>query len=245
MVVRSGNDRYTNLLAECAQKIDYLLSRDQIQVGSGFIGQDDGRFVRQGPIHGHTLLLPTGHFIGPVSKTMAKSHRRHSSIHNLPDEVQEQVNRLLTRPGHTYQDIVDFIREQGFQVSHSSVGRYGKDFLARLERLNVIKEQAQTIVADAGDRPATEMAEAANQLAVQLIMEHLMSVDELEGAKVTEVLKALALLEKSATGRERLKLEFREKARKVAEQVGKSLEKEDISHETIRKIKENIYGIVT
>ena len=175
---------------------------------------------------------------------MPSSRRRHHKIAKLPPEIVSQVNQLLTTPGVTYQGVVDFLAEKGIHLSHSSVGRYGKDFLSRLERLQVVKDQARAIVDESGDRPATEMAEAANQLGIQLIMETLMEVESLEGEKISEVLKALALLERSGTGREKLKLEYRQRAKKAAEKVEDALKEESLSPETLKKIKEQIYGIV-
>lgn len=175
---------------------------------------------------------------------MPSSRRRHHKIAKLSPEIVSQVNQLLTTPGVTYQSVVDFLTEKGIHVSHSSVGRYGKDFLSRLERLQVVKDQARAIVDESSGRPATEMAEAANQLGIQLIMETLMEVDSLAGEKISEVLKALALLERSGTGREKLKLEYRQRTQKAADAVEDTLQKESLPPETLKKIKEQIYGIV-
>ncbi len=139
---------------------------------------------------------------------MDKNRRKHSKINQLPDPVVDQVNKLLVTPGITYDMIVEHLKKLGHEVSRSSIGRYGKDFVARLERLKIVKDQAKAIIEEGGDRPATELNEAANQLAMQLIMETLMNVDIIEGEKLTDVLKALAHLERSAVAREKLKYEF-------------------------------------
>lgn len=137
------------------------------------------------------------------------SRRKHSKItRELPPEIVEAVNNLLVE-GRTYQEIADWLQEMGHDVSKSSVGRYGKDFLTELERLRIIRDQAQAIVDDNPDRPATELTEAASTLATQLIIEALMAeqdakrVDELTG-----VFRAIAQLERSAVAREKLKFDF-------------------------------------
>ena len=76
------------------------------------------------------------------------------------------------------------------------------------------RDQARVVVDSAGDRPALEIAEAANQMALSAVMEYIMEIDSLKGAKATEVIKALALLERSGVQRERLKLEARKKLMK-------------------------------
>lgn len=133
--------------------------------------------------------------------------RKHHKIAGLPKEIVEAVNKLFV-DGKTYEEISAWLTEMGNPVSKSSVGRYGKDFISRLDRLKLVKDQAKAIVQTDPDAPATEMHEAANQLAVQLIMETLINVPDLKGAKITELFKALSLLERSAVAREKLKYEF-------------------------------------
>ena len=117
--------------------------------------------------------------------------------------------------------------------------------MVKMERLRLAREQAKIVVESAKDGPALETVEAANQMAVQVIMERLIEMDDLKGAKSTDVLKALALLERSATNRERLKLE----AKRKAEEAVKSIEnaaasgRRNLDADTLAFIKEQIYGI--
>lgn len=175
---------------------------------------------------------------------MTADRRRHSKVQKLPPEVVAAVNRLLV-DGFTYDQVVEFLNKQGHDVSRSSVGRYGQHFLQKLERLKLAREQAKAIVTEMDGTPATEMHEAANQLAVNLIMDTLMQIDDLQGAKVTELLKALAHLERSAVGRERLKAELHQKAQKVAKDVEERAAAAGLDPDTIRYIREQIYGLAS
>ena len=135
------------------------------------------------------------------------NRRKHSKITSvLPSELVAAINERLVA-GETYESIALYVRAQGHEVSRSAVGRYGKDFLSKLERLRVVKEQARAIVSEGKDGPALEMTEAATQLALQLIMERLVATEDLNDAKSGELLKALALLERSAVQREKLKMD--------------------------------------
>lgn len=175
------------------------------------------------------------------------ARRKHSKIEReLPQELVEEINARLVE-GHTYREIADWLRQMGHPVSKSSVGRYGKDFLARLERLRIVREQARAIVEDNADRPATELNEAASALASQLITEALLAANEAGNGldkKVTEAIKALALLERSAVARERLKLEYRQKAETAVKQIEQTAQKKGLDPETLAIIKEQIYGII-
>lgn len=143
---------------------------------------------------------------------MAEPRRKHSKItQELPADVVEALHARLME-GYTYQEIVDWLEGMGHKVSRSAVGRYSKDFLLRLEKLKLVRDQAKAIVEDAGDQPETAMAEAANQVAMQLIMEALMAASDKGRRGLTktliEAMKALAQLEKSGVAREKLKYDF-------------------------------------
>lgn len=158
---------------------------------------------------------------------MARQRRKHYKVETFPAEVVEVINRKLVE-GYTYQQVTDWLNQLGHEIGKSSVARYGRDFLSRLERLKVVKEQAKAIVETNPEAPATEMAEAANQLATQLIMEFLMQLDldDLQQAKVTEILKALARLEQSGVRREQLKLNFNRGVDAAAAKIKEALRAE-------------------
>ena len=154
------------------------------------------------------------------------ARRKHSKITTiLPDALVQAINERLVA-GETYESIAGYLRAQGHDISKSSVGRYGKDFLAKLERLRIVKEQARTIVNEGKDGPALEMTEAATQLALQLIMERLVTVENLDDAKSGEILKALALLERSAVQREKLKIDAGKLLDVAVERIKESLQAE-------------------
>ncbi|NPV70300.1 MAG: DUF3486 family protein [Firmicutes bacterium] len=175
--------------------------------------------------------------------------RRHSKIvTDLPQEVTEAVNQRLTE-GYTYREIAEWLAQMGHPVSKSAVGRYGKHWLARLERLRIARDQAKAIIDQAAADPEVAMGEAASQLAMQLIMEAMMaSLDKGPSGlnlKIVEAMKALAQLERSGVAREKLKQEIREKAKRVAQDVEKKAAAAGLDPETIKYIREQIYGLAS
>ena len=170
--------------------------------------------------------------------------RTHSRISGLPKGLREAIDDALLR-GVTYDEIVAWLAGKGAEVSRSSVGRYGKEFSKRLERLAQVRDQTKAIVQEVSGRPATEMHEAANLLAVQQIFERLLDAkDEIDEANIVELIKAVAQLEKSAVWRERAKLAFKRQAETAAKKIEEIGEKEGLSPEILRKIREQVYGIV-
>lgn len=138
---------------------------------------------------------------------MEQKNRSHGKIEQLPEPVKREVeNRLVG--GETYEDISAYLQEQGFDVHFSSVGRYGRKFLNRFESVRVAKEFAKLLAEDNVDRPATELHEANNLLASQLIMEAMVDED-MEPEERAEVARSIASLQRAQVSNEKLKLQAR------------------------------------
>ncbi|MBB6673005.1 phage protein Gp27 family protein [Cohnella nanjingensis] len=173
------------------------------------------------------------------------SRRKHSKVLQLPEEIVEAVNKQLTS-GIPYRDIADAINkltpETGIEVSHMAVQRYGKDFLGRLERLKIVNEQAKAIIDSHGDGPDTALSEAANKMALSIIMETLLSAqNSLEGESLTAVMRALAQLQRSSIASEKLKFQFDKGVSKAVAEVRAGLQEElkndpDLHHRLLEKL---------
>jgi hypothetical protein len=112
----------------------------------------------------------------------------------LPPEVREQLHDRLSDGRYTYDDVVEWLDEVGYDISRSSVARYGKGFMARLAALRQRREQAAAIVDDARGK-GLELHEAANTIAVDMITGALMSADGFKGMEPDKLLKMLAALQ--------------------------------------------------
>ncbi|MFG6336330.1 MAG: DUF3486 family protein [Lachnospiraceae bacterium] len=138
---------------------------------------------------------------------MEQKNRSHGKIDQLPAELRREVeNRLLE--GDTYEQVSDYLKEQGETVHISSVGRYGKKFLSRFESVRVAKEFAKLLAEDNVDRPATELHEANNLLASQLIMEAMLD-DSMNAEDKSKIAKSIASLQSAQVRNEKLKIEAR------------------------------------
>jgi hypothetical protein len=175
--------------------------------------------------------------------------RTHSKVtQELPPELVDEINRLL-KQGVFYDDIVVFLKEKGHNISRSSVGRYGRNFLNCVEELNIFREQTKIVVEQKGDAPATDMAEAASMFAIQKLFNYLLDPN-LSVKEKTEVMKVIALLEKSGVSREKLKMDYievkeaKKKADKAVQTIEETAKKKGLDPETLAIIKEQVYGIV-
>ena len=167
--------------------------------------------------------------------------RRHSKLHALSAEHQAELNRLLIEDT-TYEEIVEHFKGRGVDLSRSSVGRYGKEFMNQVRELKILEDQARALLTGEPE-DAFKLEEAASKLAVKGILMWL-----LEGGKAAVdrpfMLKNLSDLQKASVSRERLKIEMRRKAEAAVGRIEKAataLSKEEM----IKMIREEVYGLAT
>lgn len=173
---------------------------------------------------------------------MAKKVRRHSRVSDdLPQEVRREVDRLLVEGNVTYDDIKAFLAEKGYDISRSAIGRYGKEFLARYQKLRILEDQSRTLVSEAGDGMVLE--EAASKLFAQKIVEAQLS-GELDILELPRLVSDFAKLQSSTVARERFKSEMKNRVEKTAESVEKMVKAGGLPDDKAREIREKILGIV-
>jgi hypothetical protein len=173
---------------------------------------------------------------------MGKNVRRHSTVTTeLPREIRAEVDRLLLEPGVTYDDITEFIKGRGHDISRSAVGRYGKEFMAAYQRLRQVEDQARSLVSEAGEGLVLE--EAASKLFAQQILEALVD-NKMVVTDKAKLIDAFAKLQASSTMREKFKSEIANRASSAAEKVEKIARKGGLTIETVQAIRREILGIV-
>lgn len=136
-----------------------------------------------------------------------EQNRSHGKIDNLPEPVKREVeNRLLS--GATYEEVAEYLKEQGEDIHFSSVGRYGRKFLKKFEAVRLAKQYATLLAEDGEERPATELHEANNLLASQLIMQAMID-DDMDAEERGTIAKSIASLQRAQVSNEKLKLQAR------------------------------------
>jgi len=168
--------------------------------------------------------------------------RKHSRVTDeLPREIKREVDRLLVEGNATYDDIKSFLEGKGYDISRSSIGRYGKEFLAQYQRLKVIEDQSRTLISEAGDGMILE--EAAAKIFAQKILEAQLSGD-FNVMELPRLVSDFAKLQASTVQRERFKQEIRGRVEKTADSVKKTARKGGLSEDKAEEIRQKILGII-
>ena len=95
----------------------------------------------------------------------------------------------------TYDDLEAWCKEKGFQISRSSIGRYGKTFFEAYQQVKRFEDQSRALQSDVGD--GLLMEEAATKLLLQKVMGALIdgSADILE---IPRIISDVARLQQSS-----------------------------------------------
>ena len=145
-------------------------------------------------------------------------NRSHGKVDNLPIGVREDVEEKLMT-GKTYEEIANDLTDAGYDISYSSVGRYGRKYLKRFENVRIAKQFAKLLAEDNVERPPTELHEANNMLMSQIIMETLVD-KELDAKGLSNAAKAIASLQNAQIQNEGLKIRARKEAGAIHTAMG-------------------------
>lgn len=140
-------------------------------------------------------------------------NRKHRKINKLPMPVKQSVENDLVN-GRTYQAVSQDLKEQGYDVSYSAVGRYGREYLKKFESVRMAKEYARLLAEDNIDRPTTELHEANNALISQLLMQ-MMIDGEMTTEEKAKIAQSIATLQSAQVRNEKLKIDARKASGEV------------------------------
>ena len=170
-----------------------------------------------------------------------KVRRRSKVDTDLPKEVREEVDRLLIENA-TYEEISGYLKAKGHDISKSSIGRYGKNFLNLYRDIRILEDKSKAITSESGEGMSLE--EATSKLFTKQILELLFS-GGIDLSEKSKLIGEFAKLQSSSVARERLKADIKKKAEEAAESVVETVRKGGLSEEKANEIKRKILGIAS
>ncbi len=151
-------------------------------------------------------------------------HGRVSSVETLPSEVKVWLDQELVRLGfRNYTDLTRALTDQGYQISRSAVGRYGKNLKQRVKQQ---KEKAEVIrsLADVFEDDAPAIMQGSMGIALTAVMDAIQEGDYSSGKEtLSKLVGVLPKLGQGFRNAERHKVE-QETRRKTVEEAANQVE---------------------
>lgn len=172
---------------------------------------------------------------------------RRSKIDTLPPALKAELERILTDRTHGgYEALSSWLKEQGYEISKSSLHRADQRIQRVMAQIKASAEAAR-LLAQAAPDEADEHSAAVIRMVQSALFDAMLKVREAEDADPAEQVKllssaarAIAEASRASIGQKKWAEEVRAKIdeiERVASNAGKRLDAE-----TLRAVREGLYG---
>lgn len=163
-----------------------------------------------------------------------------SKIDELPDELRMKVDVMLADTSNSYQYVSDYLKEEGFDISKSSVGRYATRTNRAMQRLLEAQAQTDRLIQVVRENPEADYTEAAILLTMNGLLNKVATAEEeFNEMPLDKAGRLIASLSRTKVYKDRVKQDMRRKAEVAFAQLEKEMLKvirEDT--ESARQLKE-------
>jgi len=104
--------------------------------------------------------------------------RVNSKVDSLPEEIRLKVDEMIIDTSNTYQGIAEWVYEQGYEVSKSSVGRYALRTNAVTQRLIEAQKQTEALVNVVKRNPDVDYTDAGLMMLMDGLVKKLATAEE-------------------------------------------------------------------
>ena len=199
---------------------DGILSRAQKRAEQG-PSPSSSPLKGEGKKDGHPKRVP----IDPIPFKTWK-------IKKLPPDLKEELDRMLTEGTlHSCRQLAKWLGDNGFEISHAAIHKYGQKFERRLDSVRIATEQAR-IVCEQFKDDDEQMQNALMRLVQTRLFEVLSATNETETGEANAEEATVApvnvtALARSVSGLARAETEHRKWAERARANVAEAEKKVD------------------
>lgn len=166
-----------------------------------------------------------------------------SKVVGLPKEVKEWLdNALIEANFGDYELLATTLQEKGFDISKSSLHRYGSVFETRMAALKIATEQAEAIAKSVPD-DENALGDALLRVIQEKTFSLLMNMENPDKMSFAALAKIATEVGFASTNVKEFRSKTKAKAKAAASEVAATVKKAGLSEETINEIKRKILGI--
>lgn len=187
---------------------------------------------------------------------MSKYHRTHSTVDKLPQSLRDGLMTMIVdcdwpddfkehydgKP--RIEDMIQFCKLRGYQISRSAMGRYCQ----QLNAITVLKNArliSRKAMKEVDSESASETQKAVSEMITAQMVDFITKHQDYSAKELRDAAKAMSDCTRIAINADKyIKEQFKQKAAAAAKNIENLAGKKEISPETLKMIREQIYGIV-
>ena len=136
-----------------------------------------------------------------------------SKIDELPEDLRMKVDVMLVDTSNTYEYISQFLKEEGYDISKSSVGRYATRTNNAMQRLLEAQAQTDRLIQVVKENPEADYTEAAILLTMNGLLNKVATAEEeFNEMPLDKAGRLIASLSRTKVYKDRVKQDMRRKA---------------------------------
>ena len=147
---------------------------------------------------------------------MAKKRSRTrvcSKLDELPEDLRLKVDVMLADTSNTYQYVSSYLKEEGYNISKSSVGRYAMRSNTATQRLLEAQAQTEKLIQVVKDNPDADYSEAAILLTMNgLINKVATAEEEFQDMPLDKAGRLIASLSRTKIYKDKVRQDMKKKA---------------------------------
>ena len=174
-----------------------------------------------------------------------RKYRKYNKIVSLPDEIKKELDIMLSDTANTYIDISEWLKDKGFDISKSTVGRYALETHKLSTKLLEARTQVNELVRLAKeDKDSENITEGAMQIAAVKLTEKIAYLEEeIESMDASDAIKLITSISRTKAYKDKiyakLKSEYEEAYKNFKNAISEELKNHPDLLERLIKITDN------
>ena len=143
-----------------------------------------------------------------------------SKITQLPEELKERLDEKLLDTANTYEDIAEWLKTEGYDISKSAVGRYAIRANQATQRVVETLEKTKAIAAAVEKNPNLDYTRASRMVFMDGLMQRVSTAEEeFQEMPLDKAGRLIASLSRTETYEQRVRQDMKKKSELAFEQL--------------------------
>ena len=143
-----------------------------------------------------------------------------STVDKLPDEIKTELDLRLADTANTYEELSAWLKEEGYEISKSAIGRYSIRSTQAAQRVAETLQRTQAIAQAVEAHPDLDYTKAASMVLMDGLMQRVSTAeDDFSSMPLDKAGRLIASLSRNATYEKRVRQDMKKKAELAFEQM--------------------------